>query len=105
MENSVKHGRELGRFAPTPSGRMHLGNLFSGLLAWLSARSAGGEMLLRIEDLDRERCSVENAEILKDDLRWLGLDWDCEQPPQSTRSEYYEQILRRLGQAGEVYPC
>ena len=98
-------GRELGRFAPTPSGRMHLGNLFSALLSWLSARSAGGEMLLRIEDLDTERCSAENAEILKDDLRWLGLDWDREQPPQSTRSGYYEKILHRLAAAGEVYPC
>ena len=76
---------ELGRFAPTPSGRMHLGNLFSALIAWLSVKSVGGEMLLRIEDLDTLRCSPENAELLKDDLRWLGLTWDREQPCQSTR--------------------
>ena len=79
---------ECGRFAPTPSGRMHLGNVFSALLAWLSVRAAHGELVLRIEDLDTLRCSAENAEILKDDLRWLGLAWDREQPDQSTRSEY-----------------
>ena len=96
---------ERGRFAPTPSGRMHLGNVFSALLAWLSVRAAHGELVLRIEDLDTLRCSVENAEILKDDLRWLGLTWDAEQPDQSTRSEYYESILDRLRGEGFVYPC
>ena len=96
---------ERGRFAPTPSGRMHLGNVFSALLAWLSVRAADGELLLRIEDLDTLRCSAENAEILKDDLRWLGLTWDCEQPYQSTRSGYYEAVLDRLRESGRVYPC
>lgn len=96
---------ELGRFAPTPSGRMHLGNVFSALLAWLSVRSAGGGLLLRIEDLDTLRCSAENAAIVRDDLRWLGLVWDGEQPSQSTRSEYYERILDRLRDMGCVYPC
>ena len=97
--------KTVGRFAPTPSGRMHLGNLYSALLAWLFVRSEGGEMLLRIEDLDTLRCTEENAEILRDDLRWLGLDWDREMPPQRSRSAYYEEILRRLGEAGEVFPC
>ena len=55
----------VGRFAPTPSGRMHLGNLFSALLAWLSVRAEDGELLLRIEDLDTLRCSEENADILR----------------------------------------
>ena len=96
---------ERGRFAPTPSGRMHLGNVFSALLAWLSVHAAHGELVLRIEDLDTLRCSAENAEILKDDLRWLGLTWDAEQPDQSTRSEYYESILDRLRGDGFVYPC
>ena len=96
---------ERGRFAPTPSGRMHLGNVFSALLAWLSVRAAHGELVLRIEDLDTLRCSAENAEVLKDDLRWLGLTWDAEQPDQSTRSEYYESILDRLRGEGFVYPC
>lgn len=65
-----------GRFAPSPSGRMHLGNLFSALLAWLSVRRAGGVMVLRMEDLDPDRCRAAYAEQLADDLRWLGLDWD-----------------------------
>ena len=76
----------VGRFAPSPSGRMHLGNVFAALLAWLYARSAGGELLLRIEDLDPDRCRPEYAAQLRDDLRWLGLDWDREGEPQSRRS-------------------
>ena len=78
-----------GRFAPSPSGRMHLGNVFSAMLAWLSVRSQNGEMVLRIEDLDPDRCRLEYAETLKDDLRWLGLDWDREQTPQSLRTVAY----------------
>ena len=62
----------VGRFAPTPSGRMHLGNVFAALIAWLSVRSRDGEMVLRMEDLDTQRTSGEFAEILRDDLRW---DW------------------------------
>ena len=61
-----------GRFAPSPSGRMHLGNLCCALLAWLSVRSQNGEMLLRIEDLDPDRCTREKAELLMDDLTWLA---------------------------------
>ena len=66
----------IGRFAPTPSGRMHLGNVLVALLAWLDVRSSGGELVLRIEDLDTQRTSREFAQQLMDDLRWLGLDWD-----------------------------
>lgn len=95
----------VGRFAPTPSGRMHLGNIFSALLAWLSVRSQGGELLLRIEDLDTLRCTVENADILKDDLRWLGLTWDRETAPQRERSERYEEVLASLREKGHVFPC
>ena len=76
-----------GRFAPSPSGRMHLGNVFSALLAWLSMRSQGGRMLLRMEDLDPDRCRPEYMETLRDDLDWLGLDWDEEQTPQSRRTD------------------
>ena len=65
---------EKGRFAPSPSGRMHLGNLFSFLLAWLDARAAGGRMVLRIEDLDPERTGEPWTSLLVEDLRWLGLD-------------------------------
>ncbi len=94
-----------GRFAPSPSGRMHLGNVFSALMAWLSVRSQGGEMVLRIEDLDPDRCRPEYAEALKDDLIWLGLDWDREQTPQSRRTAAYEAQFRRLSAMGLVYPC
>lgn len=94
-----------GRFAPSPSGRMHLGNVFSALLAWLSAKSQGGEMVLRIEDLDPDRCRPEYAETLKDDLRWLGLDWDREQIPQSQRTDAYADALSLLENQGLVYPC
>ena len=74
-------------------------------MVWLAARSAGGSMLLRIEDLDTLRCSADNADLVRRDLEWLRLDWDFEQPPQSTRSEYYDEFFSRLAEAGEVYPC
>ena len=95
----------VGRFAPSPSGRMHLGNVFSALLAWLSVRSAGGKMILRIEDLDPDRCRPEYAETLKRDLDWLGLDWDAEQTPQSRRTEAYRAEFDKLAALGLVYPC
>ncbi len=95
----------VGRFAPSPSGRMHLGNVFSALLAWLSVKSQNGEMVLRIEDLDPDRCRPEYTETLKDDLRWLGLDWDREQTPQSQRTEAYAEAFGWLDQQGLVYPC
>ena len=66
----------VGRFAPSPSGRMHMGNLWSCLLAWLSARSAGGGMVLRLEDLDPDRCRQAYCDQVIRDLEWLGLDWD-----------------------------
>ena len=94
----------MGRFAPTPSGRMHLGNVFSALMAWLSVRSQGGEMVLRMEDLDTLRTSGEYAEILREDLAWLGLDYDRETPPQSTRAQTYDGYFRRLEAAGLLYP-
>jgi glutamyl-tRNA synthetase len=84
---------------------MHLGNLFSALLAWLSVRSVGGELLLRIEDLDPDRCRPAYAAALKDDLRWLGLHWDREGQPQSQRSGEYALQFAKLEQAGLVYPC
>ena len=65
-----------GRFAPSPTGRMHLGNMFCALLSWLSAKSQGGDWLLRIEDLDPGRSRPEHAAMLMDDLQWLGLEWD-----------------------------
>jgi len=95
----------VGRFAPSPSGRMHLGNVFAALMAWLSARSVGGELLLRIEDLDPDRCKPVYTEQLKDDLRWLGLDWDREGQQQSLRSEVYREAFEQLRENGLVYPC
>ena len=91
----------IGRFAPSPSGRMHLGNVFSAMLAWCSVRHAGGKMILRIEDLDPDRCRPEYAEQLKRDLEWLGLGWDEEQTPQSQRTAAYAEAFARL----DTYPC
>ncbi len=95
----------VGRFAPTPSGRMHLGNAFACLMAWLSARSAGGEVILRMEDLDTLRCSDLHAEQIREDLRWLGLTWDRETPPQRTRTAAYEEALEKLKARANVFPC
>ena len=98
-----------GRFSPTPSGRMHLGNLLSALLAWLDARAAGGRLVLRIEDLDTQRTSRSFAAQLLNDLRWLGLDWDEGglEPDymQSRRTAYYEEAFHVLEEKGLVYPC
>ena len=65
-----------GRFAPSPTGRMHLGNVFAALISWLSARKEGGKWILRIEDLDPQRSRIDHARLIEDDLAWLGLDWD-----------------------------
>ena len=94
-----------GRFAPSPTGRLHLGNARSALLGWLQARAAGGEFLLRVEDLDRARCRPEHVEALYRDLAWLGLHWDGPVLLQSARSEAYEAALAELRAAGRVYPC
>lgn len=93
-----------GRFAPSPTGRMHLGNIYSALLAWLSARKQGGRFVLRIEDIDRQRSRDEYALQIEDDLRWLGLDWD-ERYVQSTRGDIYEHYLARLSALRLTYPC
>ena len=95
----------MGRFAPTPSGRMHLGNVFAALLAWLSVRSRDGERVLRMEDLDTQRTSPEYAQVLRQDLMWLGLSWDRETPPQSQRSRVYDEYFQKLEELGLLYPC
>ena len=94
-----------GRFAPSPSGRMHLGNLWSCLLAWLAARSVGGGMVLRLEDLDPDRCRPEYCDQVMRDLEWLGLDWDGEPVYQSKRTEVYRQAFQTLEQQDIIYPC
>ncbi len=106
-------GETVGRFAPTPSGRMHLGNLFSCLIAWLSVRSQGGRMILRQEDLDPQRTSPAFAAQVEEDLAFLGLDWDeggTKGGPagpyhQSRRGDFYESCLNRLAAMGLTYPC
>ena len=95
----------VGRFAPTPSGRMHLGNVFAALIAWLSVRSRGGSLVLRMEDLDTQRTSAEFAETLRRDLLWLGLDWDLETQPQSQRGPVYDRYFEKLMDLGLLYPC
>ena len=94
-----------GRFAPSPSGRMHLGNLWSCLLAWLAARSLGGRMVLRLEDLDPDRCTQDWCSQVMRDLEWLGLDWDNEPVYQSRRTDIYRTAFARLEERGLVYPC
>lgn len=101
----------VGRFAPSPSGRMHLGNAFSALLAWLSVRSAGGELVLRLEDLDPARCKRAYCEQVEEDFRWLGLTWDrggldgTDTYLQSKRSEIYHEYAKALQNKGLLYPC
>lgn len=95
----------VGRFAPTPSGRMHLGNVFAALIAWLSVRSRNGALVLRMEDLDTLRTSEEFADTLRQDLLWLGLTWDTETPAQSKRSAVYDRYLSLLQEKGLLYPC
>lgn len=96
-----------GRYAPSPSGRMHLGNLMCCLLAWLSAKSKGGQVLLRIEDLDAVRCPRVYADAIQDDLAWLGLAADGPTPTvyQSERSGIYQQYYDILLKNGLIYPC
>lgn len=99
--------RPVGRFAPTPSGRLHLGNLACAMIAWLSAKSRGGEVRLRIEDLDAARCPFmgENTEYLLDDLAWMGFSFDGEVLYQSKRYEIYRHYFDVLQKNGSVYPC
>jgi glutamyl-tRNA synthetase len=102
-----------GRFAPSPTGELHLGNLRTALLAWLQVRAAGGRFVMRVEDLDRGRVRPGMMEAQLADLRWLGLEWD-EGPDvgggfapylQSQRQERYEAALRRLAGQGLLYEC
>jgi len=94
-----------GRFAPSPTGRMHLGNVFSALLSWLSVRSKGGKWLLRIEDIDPQRSRQAYADLLMDDLAWLGLHWDGEPTYQSQRNDIYEYYFNELKKQGLTYLC
>lgn len=100
-----------GRFAPTPSGRIHLGNILCAMLSWLSVRSKQGKYLLRIEDLDAMRCPRSLADQIEEDLQWFGIDWDDggsaggEQWYQSSRTEIYDRYFEILKDKGLLYPC
>lgn len=95
----------VGRLAPSPSGRMHLGNVFSMLMAWLAAKSQGGRIVLRIEDIDPRSARRDLAELLIDDLSWLGICWDEGPFFQSDRLDYYAQCVAELQAKGLCYPC
>ena len=94
-----------GRFAPTPSGDLHLGNVRTAIIAWLHARATGGSIHLRIDDLDVDRCKEEFEFRQLEDLAWLGLTWDGELLRQSERIDRYTAALEQLREAGLVYPC
>jgi glutamyl-tRNA synthetase len=113
MERSIHHAKRRGRFAPTPSGQLHVGNAWTALLSWWQMRSCGGEYVLRMEDIDKPRSKPEFARQILEDLRWLGIDWD-EGPDvggpygpykQSEREELYKEALKRLWRDGRLYPC
>lgn len=114
FENMKYIEAPVGRFAPSPSGRMHLGNVYTAVLSWLSVKSRGGRWILRIEDLDPQRSRMEYARQIEEDLLWLGLEWDeggvegvgghgpyC----QSQRREFYEQAFNKISSKGLIYPC
>jgi glutamyl-Q tRNA(Asp) synthetase len=93
------------RFAPSPTGYLHLGHAFAALTAWRRAREAGGRFLLRLEDIDPGRCRPEFADAILEDLAWLGLDWDGEVRVQSRHLTEYRATLDGLAARGLVYPC
>lgn len=95
----------VGRLAPSPTGAQHVGNARTYLAAWLSARSRGGRVVLRVEDIDSPRIKHGAAEQALADLRWLGLDWDGEPVVQTARLPLYQSALDRLKQLDRVYPC
>ena len=116
-DKSLSQQPIIGRFAPSPTGHLHLGNIASMLIAWLAARLANGRIVLRIEDIDQPRTVKDADRWIMEDLHWLGLDWDGEPIWQSKRLDIYEQALHRieklhlLGSDGEesderaVFPC
>jgi glutamyl-tRNA synthetase len=104
-DRNVEKPTVRGRFAPSPTGKLHLGNVRTALLAWLQVRALGGEFLLRIEDLDRARCRPEFVDAMLRDLEYLGLEWDA--PPwfQSQRQIVYDEAIALLSVRGQLYGC
>ena len=99
------HKDVVTRFAPSPTGRLHLGHAWSAMLAHDRAKQASGRFLLRIEDIDQDRCKLEFVEAIFEDLRWLGLDWDGDIMTQSQRMDAYADALGRLEAMGLLYRC
>lgn len=97
--------RMVTRFAPSPTGYLHLGHVRSALVGWRAARDAGGRFLLRLEDIDRTRCREEYGAAIVEDLAWLGLSWDGPVRRQSEHFEDYRQALDRLAAMAVLYPC
>lgn len=95
----------VGRLAPSPTGKLHVGHARTFLIAWLAARSAGGRVILRIEDIDAGRVRDDARAAAAEDIRWLGLDWDEGPHRQSERLDLYDEALERLKSAELVYPC
>jgi len=93
------------RFAPSPTGYLHVGHAFSALTAWRRARAAGGQFLLRLEDIDPTRCRPEFSTAILDDLAWLGIDWDGPIRVQSEHLDDYAAVLDSLRTRGLIYPC
>jgi glutamyl-Q tRNA(Asp) synthetase len=93
------------RFAPSPTGYLHLGHVRSALEGWRAARSTGGRFLLRLEDIDHRRCRDDYAAAIFDDLAWLGFDWDGPVRRQSAHFDVYRRALDRLAALGVLYPC
>ena len=92
------------RFAPSPTGHLHVGNLRTALVNFLYAKKAGGHFMLRIDDTDKQRSSLKFEESIRDDLKWLGIKWESEDR-QSERLDIYNKALERLIQNGRAYPC
>ncbi|MEM6945082.1 MAG: tRNA glutamyl-Q(34) synthetase GluQRS [Pseudomonadota bacterium] len=97
--------RHTERFAPSPTGPLHLGHAFSAVTAWTAAKEAGGRFLLRLEDLDETRSTPAFAAQIESDLHWLGIDWHGPVLQQSTRHAAYAEALRSLAAQGLLYPC
>ncbi len=104
--------RIIGRYAPSPSGRLHIGNIMSSLLAWLDVRSQDGSLIFRLEDLDPDRSDNEYAKLMAEDLQWLGLNWDSGWFPgngteytQGSRTHLYDAAFKKLQDKGLLYPC
>jgi len=100
----IASGWKCGRFAPSTSGRVHPGTLIAGLLCWLDARSAAAEVVLRLEDLDRERTKSGYVEALRRDLEWFGLEWNSTSLQSENRAKH-DAVLDTLASEGRIYTC